>query len=218
MLFTVESEAAIGVAQPDQRRAQAEEREDAQQALQARHVDQEDLGDHDADQRHAGVPQRRRVAQEAQRQQGDAEQQPDRRVGVELQAVGAEPAPLEARIEEMADLERDVGEGQDRGGGLGEQRHVAVRLDVDPAPRQRRHHRRQRRRPGTGRWRSAGGRHRPCRRSGWRAGPARPAPAPRPARRSRATPTGPRHRGACAPARARPARRRPTPGHRTRAP
>ena len=58
---TFESKAAIGVAQPDQRRAQAEERKDAQQPLQARHVDQEDLGDHDADQRHAGMAQRRRL-------------------------------------------------------------------------------------------------------------------------------------------------------------
>ena len=91
LIYCVEPEAAIGVAQPDQRRAQAEEREHAQQALQARHVDQEDLGDHDADQDHAGMAQRRRLAQEAQRQQGDAEQQPDDRIGVELEPLGPKP-------------------------------------------------------------------------------------------------------------------------------
>src|SRR5882757_5836897 len=93
-LSFVEAEAAIGVTQTDQRRTQSEEREDAQQALQAGHVDQKDFGDHDADQRHAGVPECCRTTQETHGQQGDAKEQPDDRVGVELQACSAEPGAL----------------------------------------------------------------------------------------------------------------------------
>src|SRR5882757_10404872 len=58
-LSLVETEAAIGVTQTDQRCTQSQEREDAQQAFEASLVDQKHLGDHDADQRHAGMPERR---------------------------------------------------------------------------------------------------------------------------------------------------------------
>ena len=87
--------------------------------------------------RSAAAPRRKPTASRA-----TPKEQPDDGVGVELQAGSAEAGALEARIEEVAHLQRDIDESQDRGGGLDGQRHVPVGLDVDPASRQRRHCRR----------------------------------------------------------------------------